>query len=75
MTRYTVTLNRDVDTVIGHLVIQSAITGQEHIVAPPTVFTQRAGARTFPTLKSARAFCAAQRADHGYDVCTDPVAV
>ena len=69
--KYLVTLNRDVVTTIGHLFVMSALTGAETIISPPTSFVQTAGPRCFKTLKSAKAFIAAQRASHGLDVCSD----
>ena len=75
--KYSVTLNRDVVTTMGHLVIRGLISGQETetIIAPPTSFTQTAGPRSFQTKKHALGFVAAQRATHGYDVCSDVVAL
>ena len=73
--KYTVTLNRDVTTTVGHLVIRDLIAGQasETIIAPPTSFTQTAGPRAFSTLRAAKAFQTAQRATHGTDVCGEVV--
>jgi hypothetical protein len=69
--KYSVTLNRDIVTTIGHLVVMSVTTGKETIIAPPTSFVQTAGPRSFQTKKRALGFVAAQRATHGQDVCSD----
>ena len=69
--KYSVTLNRDVITTMGHLVVMSVTTGEETIIAPPTTFTQTAGPRGFQTKKHALGFVEAQRAAHGHDVCSD----
>ena len=71
MAKYHVMLNRDVVTTIGHLVVMGLVEGQKTVIAPPTSFVQTAGARVFRTLKAAKAFINAQRADHGHDVCSD----
>lgn len=72
--KYSVTLNRDVETSIGHLVVRT-FNQHESIIPAPTVFKQSAGPRAFRTLKDAKAFVSAQRSTHGNDVCTDPVAI
>ncbi len=72
MAKYTVTLNRDVETYIGHLVVMSD-TATTTIDSAPTTTIQRAGARQFSTRKAALAFQAAQRASHGHDVCGEVV--
>lgn len=66
--KYSVMLNRDVETSIGHLVVMSA-SGDTSSIDAPTIFVQKAGARAFKTKKAAIAFQSAQRSAHGFDVC------
>ncbi len=66
--KYSVTLNRDVETNIGHLVVMSA-SGDTSAIDAPTTFVQKAGPRAFSTKKAATAFRVAQRTTHGQDVC------
>ncbi len=69
--KYLATLNRDVETFIGHLVVGNMSDAQRTTIESPTTFIQKAGTRQFDTKKRALAFVSAQRSTHGQDVCSD----
>ena len=71
--KYTVTLNRDVETVIHFNSVAVTEAGMKEIGGYDTPFTVKAGPRCFKTMKRAKAFIAAWRAGHGQDVCSDVI--
>lgn len=67
-----INLLRPVQTWIGALVIETVRTSERTEIAPGYYLPQSAGERCYRSRKDALASCAAFRAEHGANVCTDP---